>query len=419
MFGWRKKNDGFDWHAYVRTTIKVRREARRERIDAARQAALEKAHAAGQAVADGGKAAGKAAVLGAHQGAVQGVKGVSWFWTNITRAFRVAFGPLGEWLMAKTSNAVSKLKVWEFAGPVALIGVIALASGGYRWTTNGFTTETLVPLGIGLALLILSIPALFGGSVFKLPKSIARPKLALAAAGVVALGAGAYAVQRAGGPAVPSLGSLSKITLLPATTPPVEGRASVVSADTLRVNNTAYRLSGIEAPDKNQSCTKPGNRRWRCGEAALSALEKTAKGKTVKCSPSGSADASGRITATCTLDGKDIAADLVRAGHVFSASSVFGGYASQEAEAKRANAGIWNGESERPQAYRSKLWDDAKKSAPDGCPIKAVSSGSGKVYFVPWASDYKSTNVRTSKGERWFCSETDATAAGYKAAERS
>jgi endonuclease YncB( thermonuclease family) len=422
MFGWRKKNDGFDWHQYVRTTIKVRREARRERIDAARQAALDQAHAAGHAVAQGGKAAGKAAVQGAQVGAEHGVKSVAWFWENLARAFRVAFGPFGEWLMAKTARLGGTLKLWDFAGPIALVGVMAAASGAYRWKISGLTAETAVPLGLGLVLLALAAPALLSRSTWSWPKNLSIPKnkMALAAsAGVVAISAGAYAIsQQTGGASLPSLGSLTKISLIPGGGPPVEGRAAVLSGDTLRLNSTSFRLSGIEAPEKNQSCMKPGNRRWRCGESAVSAFEKLAKGKSVKCNPSGGADATGRIAATCTVEGRDIAADLVRGGHVFSASSVFGGYSSQENEAKAAKNGIWNGEAERPAAYRSKLWEEAKKASPDGCPIKAVSNSGTKVYVLPWAEGYRKTSVKTSKGERWFCSESDATAAGYKIADR-
>ena len=39
MFGWRKRNQGFEWRQYVRTTILVRRQQRREKLDEVRQAA--------------------------------------------------------------------------------------------------------------------------------------------------------------------------------------------------------------------------------------------------------------------------------------------------------------------------------------------------------------------------------------------
>jgi endonuclease YncB( thermonuclease family) len=413
MFGWRKKNDGFDWHAYVRTTIKVRREARRERVDAARQAALDKAHAAGHAVVDGGKAAGRAAARGARDGAVQGAKGFSWVWQQTARLFRVVFGQPGAWLMQTTAHLGDKLKAWDIAGPLALVGSIALLSGAMKWNASGLNADTAVPLGLGALLLVLAAPALLGRAGLASPRTSLRYGAAGLAA--LALGAGAYGLQKNGAPGVPSLGSLSKITLLPKSAPPVEGRASVVAADTLRVNGALYRLTGIDAPEKSQSCMKDGKRRWRCGEAAVAALEKRARSKVVRCTPSAAADGEGRVPATCTVDGADIAAELVRGGHVFAASTMFGGYSSQEAEAKKAAAGLWTGEAERPTAYRAKLWDEAIKAAPEGCPIKAVSVSGTKIYLLPWSTGYKKAAVKTAKGERWFCSESDAASAGYRA----
>ena len=65
MFGWRKRNDGFEWRDYVRTTILVRRKKRRDRVGEARKAAVENLKAAGQrgaAVgAEGAKAMGRGA----------------------------------------------------------------------------------------------------------------------------------------------------------------------------------------------------------------------------------------------------------------------------------------------------------------------------------------------------------------------
>ena len=68
MFGRRKQSDGFEWHKYVRTTVRLRREERRQRILDARRAAAEHAGAAGVAGAQGSRAAGAAAVDGARAG---------------------------------------------------------------------------------------------------------------------------------------------------------------------------------------------------------------------------------------------------------------------------------------------------------------------------------------------------------------
>jgi endonuclease YncB( thermonuclease family) len=412
VFGWRKKQEAFDWHAYVRTTIKLRREARRDRIDAARQAALDKAHAAGQAVAAGSKAAGMAAVAGAQAGAEHGAKGASWFATNLGRALTAAFGPLLSGLRSVSGGMFDKLKGFDLAGPLALVALIALTSGAYRVYAQRLDAEAMVALGLGALMLLISAPALLTRFGVAAPRTWA---IGLTAAS--GIGAAALAVPILSGTAsLPSFSTLGTMSL-PGRSTAIEGRAQAVSGDALRLNGIVYILSGIEAPERAQACMRPGKRRWRCGEAAQNALEKLVRNKTTSCAPSGSPDPSGRRIAACTVDAKDLASDLVREGHVFAVSSMFGGYSTLETEARAKKLGIWNGEAERPSENRAKVWEAARKSSPDGCPIKGiVSQGGTKLYVMPGARDYKKASIRAAKGERWFCTEADAASAGWKPA---
>jgi len=54
------------------------------------------------------------------------------------------------------------------------------------------------------------------------------------------------------------------------------------------------------------------------------------------------------------------------------------------------------------------------------CKIKGNISYSGgeQIYHIPGQRDYADTKIRWSDGERWFCSETDAQAAGWRRAGR-
>ncbi|MBY3123479.1 sunset domain-containing protein [Rhizobium laguerreae] len=54
------------------------------------------------------------------------------------------------------------------------------------------------------------------------------------------------------------------------------------------------------------------------------------------------------------------------------------------------------------------------------CDIKGnISIGSGaKIYHVKSQEDYDATVIRSEYGERWFCSEVDARAAGWRRAGR-
>ncbi len=84
----------------------------------------------------------------------------------------------------------------------------------------------------------------------------------------------------------------------------------------------------------------------------------------------------------------------------------------------KAKAGIWQGEIQRPQEWRDQEWRDAKRDAPDGCPIKGFVRASTKLYTLPWSADYDRAKVHTEKGERWFCSEGEAKAAGFTSSSR-
>ncbi|MGA1262372.1 MAG: cold shock domain-containing protein [Prochlorothrix sp.] len=54
--------------------------------------------------------------------------------------------------------------------------------------------------------------------------------------------------------------------------------------------------------------------------------------------------------------------------------------------------------------------------APAGCNVKGnVSYDSGeKLYHVPGMEDYEGTKIDPDRGERWFCSEEEAIAAGWR-----
>jgi hypothetical protein len=184
----------------------------------------------------------------------------------------------------------------------------------------------------------------------------------------------------------------------------------------LRVGSTTLRLAGIDVPEPEQRCGRAGGR--GCRASAEVALSRLVSGRSVSCSISGS-DSLGRSLGQCTAGDKDVAAELVRQGHVFAEEGMLSRYASQEREAKAAKAGIWSGaDVERPSAFRAKSWEEAKRRAPDGCPIKGQVAGGSRTYVLPWDSDYDRLRVQKTRGERWFCSEREAVSAGFKAAQR-
>ena len=110
---------------------------------------------------------------------------------------------------------------------------------------------------------------------------------------------------------------------------------------------------------------------------------------------------------------------LVRQGHVFADGSIIGRYSSQEREARSAKAGLWSGDVERPAAYRDKRVGRGRSAAPrTAAPSKGQVAGAQRTYVLPWSPDYERARVQKTRGERWFCSEQEALAAGFKAAQR-
>jgi lipoate-protein ligase B len=99
-----------------------------------------------------------------------------------------------------------------------------------------------------------------------------------------------------------------------------------------------------------------------------------------------------------------------------------GKYAREEARAKRNNMGLWSGEFIPPWQWRAEQHTSVETTGPSSspdCKIKANISREGRrTYHVPGQRDYNKTKITESKGERWFCSEVEAKAAGWSPAKR-
>ena len=69
-------------------------------------------------------------------------------------------------------------------------------------------------------------------------------------------------------------------------------------------------------------------------------------------------------------------------------------------------------QAERPQTQ-------TETQPAQGCVIKGNVAASGeRIYHVPGGEYYAVTRVNPAKGERWFCSEAEARAAGWRRSKR-
>ena len=95
-------------------------------------------------------------------------------------------------------------------------------------------------------------------------------------------------------------------------------------------------------------------------------------------------------------------------------------YTGQEMSAKVGRRGLWAGQFIPPWEWRrgKRLASEtAANGNPPGCRIKGnIGSKGDRIYHMPGGRWYDRTVITASKGERWFCSEGEAKAAGWRRA---
>ena len=80
---------------------------------------------------------------------------------------------------------------------------------------------------------------------------------------------------------------------------------------------------------------------------------------------------------------------------------------------------MWRGDVVPPWDWRrgERLAGTRATTQPDSerCSIKGnIGKNGTRIYHVPGGRYYEQTRINTSKGERWFCTESDARAAGWR-----
>lgn len=191
------------------------------------------------------------------------------------------------------------------------------------------------------------------------------------------------------------------------------GVARVVDGDTIDINDTRIRLEGIDAPEAGQTCKRKWVGSWSCGAAATTALAKLVAGKAIACESRG-VDKYGRMLGVCFADGRDVNAQMVRGGHAWAFVKYSSTYVKEEAAAKAEGLGIWQGEAVPAWDYRAQRWAGAEQHAPEGCAIKGNVTKNGRIYHMPWSPWYGQIRIEPDKGKRWFCTEAEAIAAGWR-----
>ncbi|WP_284423464.1 MULTISPECIES: thermonuclease family protein [unclassified Bradyrhizobium] len=225
---------------------------------------------------------------------------------------------------------------------------------------------------------------------------------------------------------------------------PALGAGTIVrSGDTIQLGDTVFRLDGIDAPEVDQLCIDDHADPWSCGVEAREQLTKLIGGRSVRCDDLGpDKPLKTRKIGLCTVDGDKASLNLqiARAGYAVSADPAVKVRAKDDiAAAKEALRGLWKGcfvapaefridkkdgallgascRTDRDREIRAVLFPDAP-SAPPGCTIKgkfavrARVTGNIGIYHLQGCPSYPAT----TEPDRWFCSEDDARASGFRRA---
>jgi len=238
------------------------------------------------------------------------------------------------------------------------------------------------------------------------------------------------------------LPAIAALLLLPAIAQAADitGPAKVREGDQIQIGASKIRLGGIDAPAVDQLCLNNTGERWTCGAAARDELIKHTDGKDWTCHVRQAADRRGRVVARCEVDGEDIQKWMVKNGWALSYARVSHDYDADEAAAREAKAGMWQGAFIAPWDWRVRNKKTtilgAAKAPPNAhaillasasgsvapspdCTIKGNVNGSGEcIYHKPTSRWYAQIKMQINKGTRWFCSAEEAEAAGCRETRR-
>jgi micrococcal nuclease len=222
-------------------------------------------------------------------------------------------------------------------------------------------------------------------------------------------------------PSAKPTGTTAPAPKAPASTAGLVPVVGVSDGDTIKVRlngvTERVRVIGIDTPElASKDCF---------AQEAASRMQSLVQSKSVRLvadATQADRDRYGRLLRHVQLaDGRSVAQILIAGGFgkEYTYDRAYAGQAAyrkaQEA-ARTAHRGIWSSAcTSRAAATPGSL----SPAAPQRCTIKGnIASDGEKIYHLPGQEHYAATVITESKGERWFCTEAEAVAAGWRAAKR-
>jgi endonuclease YncB( thermonuclease family) len=224
--------------------------------------------------------------------------------------------------------------------------------------------------------------------------------------------------------------------------PGLAAEIAVTSADTFQLDHTNYRLDGVDAPEIDQTCLDQNGNISPCGVTARDRLNAYIGNRAVRCEDKGPDPIDKhRRSGICSIEGETTTLNewLVREGWAIrSEPSAKGRFAAEQADARANRRGLWQGCFAEPRDLRGWNLNGAQllgggcqpghqnrtreklfrvdTAMPPGCPIKAKLAlraiGYEGIYHLPGCASYRGLK----RVNRWFCSEEDASAEGFRKA---
>lgn len=228
-----------------------------------------------------------------------------------------------------------------------------------------------------------------------------------------------------------------------AASPALAASAIVRDGDTIQLGDTVFRLDGVDAPERDQLCIDDHADPWSCGIEARDQLTKLIGGRSVHCDDLGpDKPHRNRRIGFCSIDGDAVSLNqqVAKSGYAISVTPAIKAHVTDDVtDAKTAARGLWKGcmvapaefrigkkdgpligascRADRDREIRAVLFPDAP-AAPSGCTIKAKFAvraritGNIGIYHLQGCPSYPAI----TEPDRWFCSEDDARASGFRRA---
>ena len=218
----------------------------------------------------------------------------------------------------------------------------------------------------------------------------------------------------------------------------------VTDGDTIQLDRMIYRLDGVDAPEIDQMCLDQSGDIWQCGVTARDRLSAYIGNRAVRCEDKG-------LTRPTSTGGSGFVRSKAKPKHSMSGSFKKDGrlstnltqrVVSRQRKLTHARTGADCGkdvsqnratcddgismprdlsesvvQAGHENRTREKLFR-VDTDMPPGCPIKAKLAlraeivGYEGIYHLPGCGSYR----RLKRANRWFCSEEDALAAGFRKA---